>query len=158
MEKLTIALILLLAPHVAAQRAGFVNFKHFKTAANSFLLLDDIALNATAADRTITLTLDRKYAKVVIGIDFEHNAATTVTATPTVSYDGSVFFSKTTKSCASGTCTVYQRTDSNPVSGDEEFELEFDVRGLEKLKIVFAGASAGASDTIDVQAVAVVGD
>lgn len=160
MKSAIVTLLFFLLSSTASAREAPTNATLvFKTGAGSENLLDDVALNdGTEANRTITLTLQKKWSKVLVKVFYTNSSATTVTATISASQDGTNFAVKTTKSCAQGTCTIYPRVDSNPVSGDEDFELEIDVKGQEKLKVVFGGASADASDLIDIQAVAVVGD
>jgi len=121
-------------------------------------ILTGIALNATEADRTMTVCHGRNWSKLKVGVDYTNSSATTVTAAPECSYDGTTYFAFTTLSCGSGTCSRFERTDSNAVSGDDEFEFEFDVRGCECTKIVFGGASADGSDLVTTQSVVVVGE
>lgn len=129
-------------------------------------MLSGVALNATASTRTVTINLGdlpagrdgEGWGKLRFGIQHTNSAATTVTAQFTCSYDGTTYYRRTTRSCASGTCSVYEQTDSNAVSGDQDFELEYDIRGCAKIQILLGGASAGASDLVTTEAVVIVGE
>jgi hypothetical protein len=121
-------------------------------------MLSAVALNAAAGTRTATITIAKNWAKLRFALQFTHNAATTVTSQFTCSYDGTTYYRRVTRECASGTCTVYEQSDSLAVTGDVDFELEYDVRGCEKVKLLLGGASAGASDLVTTQAVAITGD
>lgn len=160
MRRLLLLLVLTIVPSLAAAAdQGFPIPKVFKTAAGSQNLLDDVALNAAdATTRTITLTLNKQYSKALVKVFFTWGAASTVTATPTLSQDGTNYASKTTKACVSGACTVSKRVDTYTTGGvSANIELEFDVAGQESLKVLLGGASAGGSDLVDVQATAIVG-
>lgn len=125
----------------------------YKTAAGSVTLLDDVALNATAATRTITLNTFG-LSKVCVLVFYTYAAATTLVATPSVSADGTNYASVTSRNITAGSSTVSVFADTYTTgAADADLALEFDVTGKVSLKVVFSGASAGASDLIDVQAV-----
>ena len=120
--------------------------------------LSGVALNATAATRTLDLTLRNKWAKLRVGVDYTNSAATTVTGVLSCSLvSGGTKYTFQTKACSSGTCSHYDRTDSNAVSGDEDFFFEFDIRGCWDASILFGGASADGSDVITTESVALTG-
>lgn len=121
-------------------------------------MLSGVALNASAGTRTATITIAKSWAKLRFGIQFTRSAATSVTSQFTCSYDGTTYYRRTTKACSSGTCTLYEQSDDNPQSTSVNFEIEYDVRGCQKVQILLGGASAGASDLVTTQAVAIVGE
>jgi hypothetical protein len=131
----------------------------------SLNLIEGVALNSAAADRTITLDLtggdssDRgSFSKVEVAIFYTYGAATTVVATPTRSFDGTNYFRRTSRSTIQGGSSDFLQADTYTTGGaSADYSLEYDVRGLSSMKIVFSGASGGASDLITVQAVATVG-
>lgn len=127
-------------------------------ASGSFKLLDGVALNAAAATRTIEVTTGRNFAKLVLFTDFNRSAATTVTIEPYCSPDGTLYFRLQSRAVASGTGTLSDYTDSNAVSGNEDFYTEYDARSCEKMKFIYAGASADGSDLVTVYGTGVVGD
>ena len=152
---------LCLAAPAAAKVADNTQYLRFRNAAstNSLNMLEGVALNATEATRTLTLQVNQRWAKVRVAIFFTHSAATTVTATPKCSTEaGGTYANYQTRSCSSGTCSTFDMVDSNAVAGDEDFILEYDVRGCWEFDLVLSGASAGGSDLVDVQAVAVTGE
>lgn len=121
--------------------------------------LTAVALNdATPANRTVTIKVAKRWSKLRLGIQFTHSAATTVDAQFSCSYDGTTYYRRTTRACSSGTCTLYEQTDSNPVAGDVDFEIEFDVRGCKRVQILLSGTSAGAGDLVTTQSILVVGE
>lgn len=164
------ALALILAPTVAmaAPPSDSTTEHHYyvvTSGTRTVNLLDGVALNATAATRTITLlTADGVqadnapgYTKLRVQVDYTWTAASTVTLTPTCSQDGTNYAAPTTRSCSSGTCTLYPQVDSRPVTASENFTVEYDIRGCRSFKVLFGGASAGASDLVTVMATAIVG-
>lgn len=161
MRTLVLALSILTATPALAASEVF----NFVSSTGSQNILDDVALNVTAASRTITLELGPEqlnkpwaggWEKLRVGVFFTWAAASTVTAQFTCTKDGTNYTRLTTRSCSAGTCTVYLATDSYTTGGaSANFELEYDVRGCRKVKVLFDGASAGATDFVDVQATAV---
>lgn len=134
---------------------------------NDYNLLEAVALNATAATRTITVPISQVqsragegFEKLVVGVEFTYAAASTVVLTPTCSMDGgSTYFSETSTAIAAGAGTVSLYTDTYTTGGaSASFRLVYDVSSCTHYKIVFSGASAGATDLVDVQAALVVGE
>lgn len=128
---------------------------------NNIKLLDGVALNASAATRTITVELgpDGDYRSLVVQVDFTHNAATTLVLTPTCSINGGASYASVlTGSVSSGTEDVDAHVVSMGVAGSVNNKYEFNVVGCDAFKIVFSGASGGASDLIDVYAKATSAD
>lgn len=137
---------------------------HEFTTGGSRDLLDGVALNAAEASRTLTLDLTTgdtlsaigKFSKVEVFVSYTYSAATTVTATATRSIDGTLYCRRTTRNTVSGASSVFLQGDTYTTgAADADFSLEYDVRGLSSLKIVFGGAGADGSDLITVQAVGV---
>jgi len=119
-------------------------------------LLSAVALNAAAATRTATVSLDSPndgYDLLILHIDHSNNAATDVqmsceiqpdaTSTDAVMQDCTV---------ATGVCTSTDASWSNAVSGDEVFIWRVDISGYPgQVECTFSGTSAGASDLITVK-------
>lgn len=134
---------------------------------NKYNKIESVALNATAALRTLTVevaqvkrTTGDGYEKLVVVVDFTWAAASTVVLTPTCSIDGgSTYASETSTSIAAGAGTVSPYADTYTTGGASAvFRVVYDVSGCTHYKIVFSGASAGATDLIDVQAALTVGE
>lgn len=122
-------------------------------------ILEGVALNAAPGTRTTTLTLEKKWSKVVVLIDYTFGACDNLTVTPTISMDDAVTFGeKTTRTCTSGACVVNTWVDTKDVSAASFITtVEYDVRGLSNLSLLFGGATCNGSDLIDVQAMATSG-
>ncbi len=118
---------------------------------NKFNFLEGVALNATEATRTVTVELGGRWDKLRLALFLSRTAATSVVVTPSVSLDGTNFAPMTSRSISGGASTVSELVETKSVSGDDEFHLEYDVKGLESVKFVLSGASAGGSDLIDAQ-------
>lgn len=114
-------------------------------------LLDGVALNAgSAADRTVTVNLPPNGAKVCLLVELTRTAATTVDIAVQVSMDGTTYVPLQSGAISGGTRTLSDFTDSKTVSGNDEFGVEYDLRGWRHANFVFSGTSAGGSDTVDV--------
>jgi hypothetical protein len=124
-------------------------------------LLNGVALNGAASTRTIELRLFGGISKLILLVQHTNSSATAITATPTVSIDevssSPTYSSIQSRAISSGTATDSDFVDSKSVSGDTNFQLEYDVRGAEWFKCVFAGTGADASDLLTVQASGVIG-
>lgn len=132
---------------------------------NSSAHLSAVALTAAAANRTVTMTLgdgtNGAWSLLKFGVQLTDadSSVVNLTLTPSCSYDGTTYYSETTRSCAAGTCTMYIKTDSYPASGSGNIEALYDVRGCATFRVVVDDSSgATAIDTVTTQAVAVVGD
>lgn len=122
-------------------------------------MLSGVALNAAAGTRTMTVTTARSWAKLRLRVAYTYSAATSVTLTPTCSYDGTNFTAPVTRSCSSGSCEVAPHTDVETGTASFDLMFDYDVRGCQKFKVVFSGGgSPGAGDLVTTQAVAIVGD
>lgn len=126
--------------------------------------LSGVALNATAATRTVTGVFDAKaaapspYTKWRVSVFFTYAAATTVTAVFSCSTDGTNYASLTSRSISAGASTVSIVTDTYTTgAASADIMLEYDIQGCRKAKVLLGGASAGASDLVTVDWVAVVG-
>jgi hypothetical protein len=137
------------------------------TSTNIYNLLEGVALNASAALRTITVPIAQVKAaggdgfdKLVVAVEFTWAAASTVVLTPTLSIDGgSTYVADTNTVFTAGAGAIAARVDTYTTGGaSATFRSTFDVPGCTHYKIVFSGASGGATDLIDVQAVLVGGD
>lgn len=162
--------IALLAPWQAlawAPRAQAVRVLNMAST-NDYNVLEAVALNASAATRTITTqvgTLGQGgngdgFAKLLVVIDYTYSAATTVTVLPSCSQDGgSTYGQETSTAIASGAGTVSAYSDTYTTGAASKIlRLGYDVSGCTHYKLVFGGASADASDLVDVQLTLFVGE
>lgn len=110
-----------------------------------------IALNATAATRTVRARV-AGLSEILVSVVLTQSAATNVTIAPSLSQDGGTTYARaTTQSVAAdGTITVAPATYTRAVSGSENFAVSIAVAGADYVELVFAGASAGANDKVDV--------
>lgn len=161
--KPTIAFLLasLAAPALAVEQ-GHLTVRPAK------LELDDVALNAAAATRTVTANLTQDstigagsralYSKLIVVVNFTYAAATTVTAQFSCSLDGTVYGRRTSTSTSAGASTIYAETGTYTTGAASIIlTLEYDVRGCKSAKVLLGGASAGASDLVDATWTAVAG-
>jgi hypothetical protein len=150
--------LLLFVACIAATPAPPQNVMRFKTSAGSYNLLDGVALNAAAASRTITLTLNWSFSGVIISYQATRDAYTDVTVTCTESLTYPVILaSPVTRNCSSGTCERAPIIDVETSSVSHNQTLRYSTEGVFQIVCVFSGTSAGASDLITVQANAFVG-
>jgi hypothetical protein len=126
--------------------------------------LSGVALDATAATRTVTASFDVKatnpapYSKWRVSVFYTYSAATTVTSVFSCSQDGTNYSSLTSRSIAAGASAVSIVTDTYTTGGaSANITLEYDVQGCRKAKVVLGGASAGAGDLVTVDWTAIVG-
>jgi hypothetical protein len=124
----------------------------------SFKLLDAVALNAAEATRTITVTTGRNFSKLAVVSDLDHTAATDLTIQFFCSLDGVVFGRLQSRSISAGTATLSNFTDSKVISASATILTEYDVRACESVRLIYAGASGGASDLLTVYATGVAGE
>lgn len=155
MRNLLLAAALLLSPAaVLAAQAPSVLYDYRGA------VLGGVALNASAATRTATVTgLGKKYSRLIWQVDYTYSAATTVTLTCSGSTNEAASYGvKTSTSVSAGAGTVSAYVDTYTTGGaSNNLLIEYDVAGLDAFKCVFGGASAGAGDLVTVYATAVVG-
>jgi hypothetical protein len=119
--------------------------------------LSNVSLNAT---QTLTIPIQKSWAKVRVGVAYTYSAATTVVATPSCQQStGGTYYQKTTRACTAGACAVTKQVDTYTTAGaSANIELEYDVRGCLNFKVVFtAGGSPAAADKMTTQTVGIVG-
>lgn len=143
----------------AAERAPVTEVLRFTNTAstNDFNLLEQVALNAAAGTRTVTLTTGRRWPTLRVSVFFTHSAATTVTMVTSCSMDGTNYATVQAGALSGGTRTLTDLTDSKPVSGNTNFHFSVGVKTCEKVQLLFGGASAGANDKVNVQVSGVAG-
>lgn len=168
MKKLltTIAVLVALFPTSALAQQDFTRVKAFTNpvSTNKQNMLEGVALDS-GSSVTVLLTHDKKttgnaaYSKALVGIFYTYAAASTVTLAWSCSLDGTNFPQKTSGVVTSGVRALSAFSDSwTTNAADADFMAELDVRGCKKLRIVVGGAGAGATDLVDVQVTAVVGN
>ena len=156
MKILFIVFGMLLLPHLAS--AGYAGKTVAVLSGPSTMLAAQRLDDATPANRTATVVVDKKYSKIRYGVQFTWSSALTVTIAPTCSYDGgSTYYSMTTKACALGVCTLYARSDVRNVTASEDFEAEYGTRGCTHMQFLTGGTNLAAGDIVTTQAVVVVG-
>jgi hypothetical protein len=123
-------------------------------------LLSNIALNASAATRTFTVSKDNIHgmAKVVLTVKRTRVAGTDLTMTCTQSPDSGAT-KGTVQVCeyeaGTGTCTHYTNTWRSGTSTTETLTWEIGVLGYGQLDCTFVSTSAGATDLLTVLGVLV---
>lgn len=156
MKKLLLITALLLPSAAMADSAAKLRVAKYRNG-SSMNLLSGVALNASAGTRTITLETDG-FSKVRVLVNYTYAAATTVTAQFTCSLDGTTYGRLTSRATSSGAATVSAVTETYTTSAASAILVyEYDVRGCAKVQVLYGGASAGASDLVTVQAVAITG-
>lgn len=151
--------LLLLAPVVSYAQAPLLRYSDFRNGASTTAqnILEGVALNATAATRTVTLDTDG-FAGLRVLVFYTYSAATTVTAQATCTYDGTNYVRITSRATSAGAGTLSLFADTYTTgAADADFSIEYGVAGCKRVKVLFGGASADGSDLVDVQAVAYVG-
>jgi len=114
------------------------------------VLLNGVALNANAGSRTITVTPNQQYVRLILTVNFTYGAASTVTVTPKCTDNAlTTAGSITSASVSSGTSTdtVYTRSFATG-SASANFQWSFSVLGAYQCTYLLGGASAGSSDTV----------
>lgn len=118
--------------------------------------LSAVALNAAAATRTVTLTLNQRYSRVLFTVNYTWAAGTTVTITPTCTDSASLTAgSILSGTLASGVSTDVAYSRSFAVTASANWQWNFGVAGQHQCAFVFSGAGVGASDLVTVSATAV---
>lgn len=142
--------------HVMVQKYGTLVASGGRSASQK--VLDAVALNASAATRTFALDV-QSMSKLLVWVDFTYAAATTVVLTPSASPNGGTLYGRVTSTAvAAGAGTVSLYTDTYTTGAASAiFLVEYDVRGMDYFKVVFSGASAGASDLVTVYCTGVCG-
>lgn len=122
-----------------------------------FKILDAVAASASAGARTAELKV-AGYARLVLAVDFTRSAGTAVVITPTYSLDGgTTYASFTSEAVAAGAATVSPYVVTRTVSLSDIFGHALDVRGMDRVKLLFAVTGGGASDLLTVYATGAVG-
>ncbi len=130
----------------------------YQTASGSYLLINNVALNASDADlRTVIIATNKRVSTLQVTVLFTHADASNVIAQMSCAEDGANYAIRQTRKCDEGDCTLYDLRDIKPTAGSKNFLLEYGVRSCERVKIVFSGTSAGASDKIRVRATGLAG-
>lgn len=123
------------------------------------VLINDVALNAAAGSRTLTLSTAagslpaRGFGVLVLSVKRTRVAGTDLTMTCTQSPDGGTTdygLAECESAAASGVCTFYQQTWKDPGSASVNWTWRVDILGYSELECVFASASAGANDKLTV--------
>jgi hypothetical protein len=156
----TLAFVIVTALGGAAYAADAPTTQHhvFRTSTGAQALLSGVAFNAAAASRTVALTTDNNWGFLRVQILFTWADATAISVTPSCSADGTNYASVTTRTCTSGACTVNTMVDSRAVTASQNYELEYDVRGCQKFKLIVAGTeSVAGTDVFTLYATGIAG-
>lgn len=132
-------------------------------------VLSGVALNASAATRTITANMYENagrpiaaYSKARLGIYYTYSAATTVTVLFSCSTDGTNYAQVMARNVSGATATMSKLTDSWTTGAasatDPGLGPEYDVTGCVKAKWVLGGASADGSDLVTVDLLLTAGN
>ena len=117
---------------------------------NPINVLEGVALNAAAATRTAEINCEG-YSVLRFFVFFTHSAASDVSVTPTATLDGTNYAPLQSRSIVAGAATLSDLVDTKTVTGDDQFWVDYDVRGLTTIKLAMSGTSAGASDLVTCQ-------
>lgn len=114
-------------------------------------LLSAVACNASAANRTLSLSNPDGYGVAILQFDFTYNAATAITLTCNVSLDGGTTYAPL-QSCAvsSGVCTSTDASWSKAVSANDDWAWRIDFLSAPNVQCTVACTGGGASDTVTV--------
>lgn len=159
MKKILLLIVLLLAPLAASAQtvAPKQLRKNYYSATGTRKLLSGIALNAASGTRTVTLTT-ADFAQVVWQVNLTRVAAITIVLTCTGSIDGGTTYGNMNSVAVSaGAATLSTLVWTKTVSATTKELVAMDVQALDKIQCVFSGASGGASDLVDVYAIALAG-
>lgn len=153
----------LLAAVLAAAPAGaqVVGPVHMTVPQNGTgkVLINNVALNAAAASRTLTLSTAagslpvRGYGVLVLSVKRTRNAGSDLTMTCTQSPDGGTTdfpLAECESAAASGVCTYYQQTWKDAGSVSANWTWRVDILGYSEVECVFASTSANGSDLLTV--------
>jgi membrane-associated protease RseP (regulator of RpoE activity) len=155
---MTLLVLLTLIAATAHADAPFTTSRTFTAVGE---VLDDVALNAAVGTRTFTVSLGGKYAKANVTILYLRALASAVTLYCSKSSNGGPYVRYTggSVSVASGvaTRTLGLLTESLAVTADTNFEVEYDVRGVDGFQCVAGGTGAGSGDLATAMVTAVVG-
>ena len=143
----------------ARSKAPTTSALRLQSAPNNYNLIDGVALNASAANRTMTATLWRNWSKALVFYDLDRTDATDLTATFLCSPGGGNFYARKSVSISSGegTLSTFSYT-TGTISADTSGYIEADVRGCQAIRMVWAGTSGGANDILNVQVTVVAGE
>jgi hypothetical protein len=131
----------------------------FSNPATSRNLLNAVAANASAANRTITIDV-KGYAKTTIVFVLTRGGdAATATITCSGSLDGGTTYGTVqARAISSGVATLTDFSDSRATGGSSfSIAIDYGVSTYTHFKCVFATDTSNASDTITVQATSEVG-
>ena len=160
MKRWLIALLLLTPSIAMAQTAAP---RHLVAPASvtgaGKVLINNKALNASAGDRTLTLSTNagslpaQGYAELVLSVKRTRAAGTDLTMTCTQSPDGGTTdfqLAECESAASSGVCTYYQQTwkDAGAVSANWTWTVR--ILGYSEVECIFASTSAGGSDFLTV--------
>ena len=171
MKRLTMlgaAFALALLPVTAAAQAGrasdstrYNRYKIHRDSSGGYNILDAVACDAVAGDRTVTLYLGASWVGIKFNVQYDYSAggaATAIVLTCEESLDGTNYGNKTTSACTTGNCTKYSRMDTFAVSStDTSLVLKMDTEAAWRLRCVFSCTGGNANENLTVQATSFIG-
>lgn len=130
---------------------------------NDYNVLEQVAGNAAVGSRTYTAQLDRQYAWLKAKIFYTYSAGSAIVITLSCAGDGNAadssttyhYAQPTTRSCSSGTCTLYKQSETFATGSashtDPGIEVTYPVSGCVRAKVVISITSGDANDKWDLQ-------
>lgn len=116
--------------------------------------LNGVAMDASAADRTVTVSFNGQTPRrASVAWQLTHSAATDVSIAAEVTLDGGNNWSPlVSRSIDGGDGTVSTYTDTKEVSGDDQAILQYELpAGCNGFRCVASATSGGSSDTLNAQ-------
>jgi hypothetical protein len=156
MPRLLLALLLLLAPTLASAQATSSRLR-FRTLTGSNYLLNQVAANASAGSRTVTVSTGG-YSKVSWTFGYTQAAGTAITMTCQGSTDrGTTFGDITAMSISGGTGTLSVFTWTQAIAASGATIIDMASGSYDALKCVFGITGGAGSDLINVSGIAGAG-
>lgn len=121
-----------------------------------------VGLDDSAANLTATFDTDRRWALMRVGVGYTYDSATVVGLTATCDIGGGTHRSLTSLAVASGAVSVYAAVHTlcsaaTTACASFEYDLMFDIRGCNEVKIAITDTSGGSSDLVALDAVLLTG-
>lgn len=125
--------------------------RNLNTSTGSEKLLDAVAGNASAATRTITITIEDGWTDLGLQVDATRNAYTAITLTATCSKNHGTTYGNvnTVEPAGSGALSVFTATWTKTTSSTTNETFDLDASKCDHIKLVVGLTGGGASDAMD---------